>query len=157
MRRRRWRRVGEIFRKRAISVKIVCLCKGGASRILAKKTLFMKKSVFVTVIFFVTLVILSVGCAPSKHSATTMESHQSVTDGQGDGTSFEKAIVVKAKSETEGVSAEYAWLKDHYPGYTRKGQGLSFDKGKSYDILRITTADGVEKAVYFDISGFFGK
>ena len=74
--------------------------------------------------------------------------------GSEDGSSFEKAIVIQAKSETEGVGAEYAWLKDHHPGYTRKEQALSFDKGKSYDVLTIKTTDGGEKVVYFDISGF---
>ncbi len=67
-----------------------------------------------------------------------------------DGSSFEKAIVA------ESVDAEYAWLAENYPGYIMQMQGLREDNGKAYDVLSIQTAEGAEKEVYFDISGFFG-
>ena len=93
-----------------------------------------------------TIILLAVACSPSKQSG-----------GERDGSSAEKAILIRANSEREGVSEEYAWLKKQYPGYRRKEQALAPMNGKTYDVLTITTDDGIEKAVYFDITGFFGK
>ena len=104
-----------------------------------------------------TLILLALACSPSKHSAGAVGSQLPAPASQLDGSSAEKAIVIHANSETAGVSEEYRWLKKQYPGYTLKGQGLAPINGKSYDVLTITTADGVEKVVYFDITGFFGK
>ncbi len=108
-------------------------------------------------ILLATVVLLAVACSTSKHSASTAGSQQTANGDAPDGSSPEKAIVIRAKSEGDGVGQEYSWLKKHYPGYTRKGQGLAPMNGKTYDVLTITTADGVEKTIYFDISNFFGK
>jgi hypothetical protein len=107
---------------------------------LSSKPLFMKK------IILATIVLLAVACSTSKHPG-----------GERDGSSAEKAIVIRANSENEGVGEEYTWLKKQYPGYTRKEQALVPMSRKTYDVLTITTADGVEKVIYFDITGFFGK
>jgi hypothetical protein len=74
-----------------------------------------------------------------------------------DGSSYEKAIVIREKKEEEGGKAEYSWIKKKYPGSRPHKQSLNFKDKKSYDIIYITTADGNEVAVYFDISNFFGK
>jgi len=74
-----------------------------------------------------------------------------------DGSSYEKAIVIQEKSETPGVNAEYKWIAEHYPGYSRGMQSLNFYNKKPYDIITIKTKDGEEKKIYFDISNFFGK
>lgn len=74
-----------------------------------------------------------------------------------DGSSYEKAIVIQETSEMKGVDAEYNWLSLYYPGYRRGMQSLVTHDKKPYDILTITTANGVEKKVYFDISKYFGK
>jgi hypothetical protein len=74
-----------------------------------------------------------------------------------DGSSFEKAIIINKTIEMEGISAEYDWLKQHYPNYKNLGQSLVQNKGKSYDILKIKTASEETKSIYFDISKFFGK
>jgi len=55
------------------------------------------------------------------------------------------------------VRAEYAWLKEHYPGYKTTSQSLNNHDKKPFDIINIVTASGEKKAVYFNISGFFGK
>ena len=60
-------------------------------------------------------------------------------------------------NEMAGISAEYAWLKEHYPGYESLGQALLQDGKKPYDRIKIRTSSGQEKEVYFDISHFFGK
>jgi len=74
-----------------------------------------------------------------------------------DGSSYEKAIVILKKREGEGEEAEYAWIRSKYQGSKVHSQSLNFYDKKSYDIIHITTIDGKDVAVYFDISNFYGK
>jgi hypothetical protein len=76
--------------------------------------------------------------------------------GEKDGSSYEKAVVISETTESAGVSAEYTWLKEYYPGYKLIKQNLGSFKGKPYDILHIKYK-GKKKTIYFDISAFFGK
>ena len=109
------------------------------------------------IILFLLIGSLIISCSTTKRlSRETKKDNVTVSSGN-DGSSFEKAIVINEKSESAGVSAEYAWLRENYPGYMAKGQSLNFHRNKPYDIMTIITADGVEKKVYFDISKFFGK
>lgn len=86
------------------------------------------------------------------------ESPATITSGaEADGSSFEKAIVLSAKSESTGVNAEYVYLRKVYPGYKLIQQSLSHKNKKAYDVMSIETANGDKKDVYFDITGFFGK
>ena len=100
---------------------------------------------------------MAVACSSSKHSTATLGAQQTASGDLQDGSGVEKAVVIRAKDEAAGVTAEYKWLQNRYPGYTSKQQALASIKGKSYDVLTIETADGVEKTVYFDISNYFGK
>jgi hypothetical protein len=81
----------------------------------------------------------------------------SVIYAGGDGSSFEKAIVVKAPNEVTGVAAEYAYLAKRYPGYRRNAQHLFHRKGKSFDVLDVTTREKKKRVFYFDITPFYGK
>ena len=104
---------------------------------------------------FITLLIitvLSTGCATHKNAAATT----GTTTGTGIGESFETAVIIKEKSETKGVSAEYKWINKHYPSAKVISQSLSFHDKKPYDIIKIRYK-GKTKDVYFDISNFFGK
>ncbi|HEY1960569.1 MAG TPA: hypothetical protein VGH28_33390 [Polyangiaceae bacterium] len=79
----------------------------------------------------------------------------------GQGASKQDAIVIKgARGESDGVAAEYKYLEDLYgprgQGYTVDGQSLLDDAGKSFDRLDIKVS-GQPKAVYFDITDYFGK
>jgi hypothetical protein len=76
----------------------------------------------------------------------------------GDGLTLDSAVVIiGAPSEAVGARAEYSYLAAHFPGSKVNRQALLSQNGKSYDRLDITTADGTEKTIFFDISGFFGK
>jgi hypothetical protein len=75
----------------------------------------------------------------------------------GDGSSMEKAIIIKGATDETGVHAEYEYLKQHFPRYQLGGQSLMNSKGHAYDVLEFTTADGKKKTLYFDITAFFGK
>lgn len=79
------------------------------------------------------------------------------TNVNADGSSFEKAIFITETHESTGVDAEYAWIRDKYPGYHTRGQAMAYHDKKPYDIIHITTADGDDKDVYFDISNYYGK
>jgi hypothetical protein len=74
-----------------------------------------------------------------------------------EGSSYETAVIIEKTSETEGVEAEYQWIRDHFPGSQVLSQSLNFYKEKPYDILQITTNQGEAVSIYFDISKYFGK
>src|SRR5437868_2210720 len=97
-------------------------------------------------------------CSSSKKTSGTPSSASAVVKKNGaasnadaDGSSFEKAVIIKSSSETEGVKAEYTWLAAAYPGYTLVKQQLSFNDKKPYDLMFIKTKDGDNKTLYFDI------
>jgi hypothetical protein len=111
------------------------------------------------VIIFSAVIVLS-ACSTTKKTVTTVPNKPaSVTasTNEPDGSSIEKAIVVTATNEREGIRAEYAWLDKKYPGNKRGGQSLSYHDKKPYDIIKVITADGKPVETYFDISNFFGK
>jgi hypothetical protein len=116
------------------------------------KTTAMKKLAMLFI-----LIALVASCSTSKKVSdkTTGNTSSSVTVAQ-DGSSFEKAVIIKEKSELTGVDAEYAWLKKNYPGHKVKSQALTNHNKKPYDILTILTSSGEEKVIYFDISNFYG-
>ena len=94
----------------------------------------------------------------STRKATSDNTQTSVSSGADkDGKSFATAIVIKEKTETAGVEAEYKWLAKHYPGYKLGGQTLSGHGKKHYDKMEIVTADGQALTIYFDIDNFYGK
>jgi hypothetical protein len=72
------------------------------------------------------------------------------------GSSFETAIVVPAKSEPAVVKYEYDYIRTHYPRSRVSSQALTTHRGKPYDIMNFTTADGKRHTLYFDISRYFG-
>jgi hypothetical protein len=80
-----------------------------------------------------------------------------VTFRGGDGATIETAVVVVAADESSGVDAEYAWLRDRFPGCKRKGQALRNVDGRMYDDITIEDAEGGAHTIHFDISAFFGK
>jgi hypothetical protein len=96
--------------------------------------------------FLALLTIVFVGCSSGK-----------LNYSGGDGSSMEKAVVIKgAKDEEAGVAAESAWMEQKFPGFVKGTQALMNSGGKSYDRIEITTREG-KKTIYFDITDFFGK
>jgi hypothetical protein len=81
-----------------------------------------------------------------------------VTYGGGDGSSCEARVLIHGAADGEaGVAAEYAWLKQKYPGHQVERQALGQCEQRPADVITIRTADGKELTVTFDISEFFGK
>ena len=116
------------------------------------KLLVMKK-----LIFLVMSITILMACSSNKKIAATNNTTQTTVSTSQDGSSFENAVVITEKSETTGVTAEYKWLKEHYPGYKTESQSLNYNNKKPYDIINIILSNGDKKKVYFDISNFFGK
>jgi hypothetical protein len=85
-----------------------------------------------------------IGCATT--SSTGGKSGQ---NGDADGLSCEQRV------KMGGIPEEYAWVKEHYPGAKVNMQALGRCSGSPTDELHMTTADGRELIVYFDISSFF--
>jgi hypothetical protein len=86
--------------------------------------------------------------------------------GVGDGIMFAggnglscstRVVILGASGSRAGVSAEHAWLHAKYPGYRLKTQALGECEGHDTDVLTLTTSEGKDTIVYFDISDFFGK
>lgn len=108
-------------------------------------------------LFTLTLLLLTVSCSSSKKTTaatTSTGTTASVSDGAAasanDGSSFEKAIVVKS------ISEEYAYVKKICPECKLKKQALRQNNKKYYDVLYFDK-DGTEVIYYFDINSFFGK
>ncbi|HMK25353.1 MAG TPA: hypothetical protein VK483_04925 [Chitinophagaceae bacterium] len=141
----------------------VALCKTAIpvilqviSRSSITKNFFMRLAPVLLAMVFV----LASCSSTKKTTATNVVSTSNTTPATTsatDGSSFENAIIIKEKTETSGVRAEYDWLKKNYPGYSLISQALSSKGNKKYDVLKISTKDGEEKSIYFDITGFFGK
>jgi len=84
-------------------------------------------------------------------------STQNATTNNNDGSSYEKAIVIKASNEMLGVGKEYEWIKNNYPNSKPVSQSSTKYNGRYYDVIKIKTSDGQEKSIYFDINNFYGK
>ena len=110
------------------------------------------------IVLLFAIICLFVSCSTTKKIPVSPIAQNNVSlESKIDESLYDHAIVILEKKESVGVPAEYAWLKKNYPGYKRNGQILIFHNKKPYDILKIITAEGVEKTFYFDISNFFGK
>ena len=75
----------------------------------------------------------------------------------GDGSSIARAVEILAKTASEGVPAEYAWIRMKYPGAKPSGTELIASHGKYYDAIHFVTAEGNDMTVYFDITKYMGK
>ncbi len=79
-------------------------------------------------------------------------------DASADGSTPARAILVPRDSEDDGIAWEYAWIREHFGAYKRKGQSLLVNEdGHRLDRVTVSLSDGTEKTLYFDISRFFGR
>src|SRR6266481_8946970 len=80
-----------------------------------------------------------------------------VTYAGGNGTSIEQAVILRGATLLSGPRSEHDFLARHYPGYELRRQSLKEQDDRRYDVLEFTTADGENKAIYFDISDSFRR
>lgn len=87
------------------------------------------------------LALMMAGCAASF-----------IDSSQGrDGSSFQNAVIVGS------VRAEYLYIDRTFPGSNIISQMVTDNNGNPYDIVTITTKEGQEKDIIFDISKFYRK
>lgn len=81
----------------------------------------------------------------------TVTKKATVSTSDLDGSTQERAVIVAS------IDAEYAWIRQKYPGAKVTSQALIENGKKYYDLLTFTTPGGETKKAYFDINSFFGK
>lgn len=104
--------------------------------------------------------LVTAGCqsTPSEKSpAPATDTVNGLAVRGGDGSSVAKAVEILAKTASEGVPAEYAWIRTKYPGARPSGTELISNRGRYYDAIHFVTAEGQEMTVYFDITRYMGK
>jgi len=103
--------------------------------------------------------MLPAGAAAQKTAPTPIAGvAQGIRFEGGDGSSCAtRVVILGASGSRDGVAAEHAWLQAKYPGYRLHRQALAECEGHATDRLTLTTADGKDVTVHFDISDFLGK
>ena len=79
--------------------------------------------------------------------------------GRQDGSSIQRAVVIKENDTRRGIDAENAWIAKNLPGHQKIGQALVQGEGGEgiYDRIDLQAPDGSRHSIYFEISSFFGK
>lgn len=93
-------------------------------------------------------------CQPAAADAAVARRPATPLPGGPLGGDMEHPVVVLTTDHLEGVRTEYAWLALRYPGARRTQQALLSQAGRQYDMLSVTTADGRDMKLYFDITAF---
>ena len=115
--------------------------------------------------FLLIILLLAAGCE-SKQAQTAASAKKSELKGHptvritlegGDGSSVEKAVIIKAPDNFIGVRVEYAWIKKNCPGWQLEKQSAFKAGNKIYDKMEFRTPDGQRKTIFFDITDFYGK
>lgn len=101
----------------------------------------------------VTLLLAASACRTTGSPAASTE----IRYLGGDGLTAETAVIVSgARSSVDGVPAEYAWIRQNLPGAKIESQSLVLGS-KVYDVFDVNLPTGETRAVFFDITAFFGK
>ena len=87
------------------------------------------------------LFVVGASCSSSKSTAGIIR----------DGSSVEKAIIVKS------ISEEYEYVRKVCSNCELQMQMLIFDKKKPYDVIEVKNSEGDTIRYYFDIHKFYGK
>ncbi len=96
-------------------------------------------------------------CLDHKLTASRSRARPEIVFRGGDGLSRETAVVIEgAMNESEGVLAESLWVERHHQGWRKRDQALMVSDGKHFDDIHYVAADGPH-AIWYDITGFFGK
>jgi hypothetical protein len=80
-----------------------------------------------------------------------------MADVKCDGSSFAKAIVVKAPTDHAGVDAQRDYIAKHFGKWRSIGVKSVQHNKRMFDIMSFTTTDGRKHTLYFDITDYYGK
>jgi hypothetical protein len=94
---------------------------------------------------------------------------QEIRDAVPDGSSHERAFVIRARSQDAGRAEEYAILKEKFPG-ARQAEVERVDQemvvfghrtetrgDRVFSVHTLVLREGVIRSVHFDITNYFGK
>lgn len=109
----------------------------------------------VSLLFFI--LILLGACSSPKKTTKAVSPKITREDVLRGGTSFSNAVILRVESESTGLSEEYKWLSNNYPGYGVIKRTRVKKSPRHYDIIRIKTRQGQVKDIYFDSTSFRGK
>lgn len=76
---------------------------------------------------------------------------------KADGSSLERAIVIREDDTIKGIAAENRWIRDRYPGWRTAAKEIVRSKTNIYDKITLQSPTGEKREVYFEISRFFGR
>ena len=103
------------------------------------------------------VLLLTIGFIACLSLRAAYAEQPAVSYAGGDGSSLEKAVIIKAPDEVSGLNAEQTYISSHYGRYKTVIQGLELKKEHRFDIITFKTSDGKEHTLYFDITDFYGK
>ncbi len=97
------------------------------------------------------------GCSSAQSPAPTPPATQQRQAQAADGSSIERAVVIRENDTRRGIAAENAWIRAHMPGYQKVGQALTQGERGIYDRIEVRGPNGEQRMVFFEISSFFGR
>lgn len=93
--------------------------------------------------------------------ASSSQTSHAQSSGTTEGSTRERAIVIRAASNFEGVDAEYRWLEAHFGKQNRDWtidmRMNAIENSKSYESFLIKFANGETRTIHFDITSFDGR
>ena len=90
--------------------------------------------------------------------STPMRVEQDMLYAGGDGSCCEQAVVINgAKYRETGLMGQRLWLQKRFPGYRQVKEQVVEANRKRFDQVELTTADGQNSSVYFDVTDWWGK
>ena len=101
------------------------------------------------IVLAIAAVVICSAIAHAKSSAVSLSG--------GDGSSFAKAIVVKASTDHAGVNAQHDYIAKHFGKWRYMGVKTVEHNKRVFDIMSFTTIDGKKHTLYFDITDYYGK
>ena len=105
--------------------------------------------------FLLFVLLFATGCGTGHRQ--TGAKLKGVSYAGGDGSSIERAVIIKATDSLAGVRAELKWIRRNYPNWQLEQQSELKVKGRVYDKMDFIAPDGRRKTLYFDITSFYGK
>jgi hypothetical protein len=97
------------------------------------------------------------GCDLSTYDVVVGPSGHRVHFTGGDGSSFDKAIVIHESKQDIGVPSEFDYIGARYPHSQETRQDLVKHNGKMYSVRTFFDGDQKQHTLYFDESHYYGN
>jgi hypothetical protein len=125
---------------------------------LQMKVPFYRNAHFMKTVNLLFLFIILLGaCSSPKKTTKAVSPAITRDDVLRGGTSFSNAVILRVETESTGLSEEYKWLANNYPGHGVIRRSQVKKSSRHYDIIRIKTKQGQVKDIYFDSTSFRKK